>query len=588
MEQNEALSFNPRMLLEHYLAGRYDELSEQFLRILSQLASQSYLAVDQQRRHFLNLFLKHFLYLFTQEDYEIGDKYVNRYIDLNSLIGNIAAMSEFRTTDSYLRILEKQPKNFVKLLTLYNPHNTIRLDRRSFFDTNASLASRWYFSFLENYRSRAASENSYEHLREHLDYFDERLSIGSPFLNASYFGCTYYDLEKEGALKRKINQAVQRDLARVSVENKPDPVKIGVFTSMWFPAQSVYRSQQPFIESLAQDYELTLIHLGPEREDIDTSLFADVRRYEIGSMRNDISSFSPNEFGLAYFPDIGMSNESIFLSNLRIAPIQVSNYGHPVSTYGSRIDYWIGGLGTEVQELAEQNYSERLVLIPGAGQLPVYPKYEPLIKQVPDHPILINCPWAQQKINYPLLCRLREVLERTNQPVKFQMFPGGILRNGYVPLKQDIADLLGEKHVEVHRGLNYQGYMGAMEQGHFSIDSFPFGGYNSIIDSMFLRKPVVAWRGDRFFNRAAAFLLEQVGLEELIADSGEQYVELIVRLINDHVYRREITERLSCVDVDQLVFDLNSSVYFKKAIDHLIQHHDELRNDISRTPIVIE
>ena len=93
-----------------------------------------------------------------------------------------------------------------------------------------------------------------------------------------------------------------------------------------------------------------LVHLGRPREDLDTEIFTDVRYYNASEKADDLSAVDPNDFSMAYFPDIGMSIESIILANMRIAPIQVSNYGHPVSTW-AKVDYWIGGRETEVADV---------------------------------------------------------------------------------------------------------------------------------------------------------------------------------------------------------------------------------------------
>jgi hypothetical protein len=42
-----------------------------------------------------------------------------------------------------------------------------------------------------------------------------------------------------------------------------------------------------------------------------------------------------------------------------------AGYGHPVSTFGGEIDYFIGSAAAELPERATQFYSERLVLMPG-------------------------------------------------------------------------------------------------------------------------------------------------------------------------------------------------------------------------------
>ncbi|MEM6492059.1 MAG: hypothetical protein AAF684_09215, partial [Pseudomonadota bacterium] len=393
-------------------------------------------------------------------------------------------------------------------------------------------------------------------------------------------------------LKQRIN-ALVRDWppAAQKIERKArrgGKPKIGVFTSMWFPRQSVYRTQHPFLSTLTDDYELHLIHLGPERANLDTALFASVANFKIQNA-TDFSAFSPNDFDIAYFPDIGMNIESIFLSNLRIAPIQIANYGHPVSTFGSQVDYWIGGRDAEVEERHREFYSERLLLIPGTGTMPVPPDYQLRHVSAPATPVLVNCSWTGQKINYETLTLLKQAIDQADTPVVFRFFPGGsALNNGYLPLKKDIEDILGPQHSVVFRDLDYASYMQAMEAGHFGADSFPFGGCNALIDQFFLRKPVVSLIGDRFYNRAAICLAGKVGMEECLCDTPEAYVAKIVQLIDDAAYRDRLVKRLRVADIESTLLATDDAAFFKQAIDYALEHHDRLKAERGRTPIRIE
>src|SRR2546429_306824 len=85
---------------------------------------------------------------------------------------------------------------------------------------------------------------------------------------------------------------------------------------------------------------------------------------------------APPTSTVVYYPDIGMTPQSILLANLRLAPIQIMSLGHPVSTWGSEIDYFISGADVEPPNYPERNYSERLVLLPGCGGVYNRPLYE--------------------------------------------------------------------------------------------------------------------------------------------------------------------------------------------------------------------
>jgi predicted O-linked N-acetylglucosamine transferase (SPINDLY family) len=68
--------------------------------------------------------------------------------------------------------------------------------------------------------------------------------------------------------------------------------------------------------------------------------------------------------------------------------------------------------------------------------------------------------------------------------------------------------------------------MALMEEGDICIDASHFGGSNTMADSLYLRKPTVAFEGNKWYNRIGSQMLRVVGLEELIAKNAEQYIQL--------------------------------------------------------------
>ena len=351
------LNFDANRLIEHYRAGEHEMMAAQFLAVLTHLRDVTYYHTDEANYAALNNFVKHFLYYMAQEDFILPEKYAIAFIDLNAVIGNMVAISAFRTTDPFIEVLLKQQRNYTKLLALYSGRNRVKIDRRLLFATSPQVATQWYFCFLEMYRTGPSDPETLEHLREHITYEDDRLIGINSFTHHAYFGSTYIDNEKDYLVKQRINRLFQATpLCSKPIVNTPKPKKIAVLSSMWFRRQSVYRSQHPFLQALAKDHELVLVHLGRPRNDLDTEIFSEVRAYNASAKADDTSAIDPNDFAMAYFPDIGMSIESIILANMRIAPIQVSNYGHPVSTFGAKIDYWIGGRETEAIDRAKEHY----------------------------------------------------------------------------------------------------------------------------------------------------------------------------------------------------------------------------------------
>lgn len=586
---NPLLDFSAENLHKAYREQAYDAMSDQFLAVIDHLRNITYYALDVPTKNALNSFVKQFLYFLTQEDFVLSDAYASRFIDANGVIANMVAISDFGSTDPYLRILLGQPRNFTRLLALYSARNKVKIDRKLLFGTSPELATQWYYCFTEGYRNGCADETTLQNLREHIAYEDDRLIGINSFTHHAYFGATYIDHEHDYLVKQRINKLFQSTpLCSQPIRNTPKKKRIAVLTSMWFKRQSVYRSQQPFLAELAKDHDLLLVQLGRERNDFDTSLFKEVRHYDASKDASDIKSLQDNDFAMAYYPDIGMSIESIILANMRIAPIQVTNYGHPVSTFGSKIDYWIGGQETEAADRAREHYSERLVLIPGCAQAPVVLEYQLQYPQLPTSPVIINCTWSGQKINSDHLHRLKKIADRAKTPVKFHFFPGGaILGNGYIPLERAIKNILGEDRVQVLPDLGFEQYMPALELAHFALDAHPFGGYNTAVDLLTLRKPIVTLAGNRFYNNSTAYLLGTVGLEELITRSEQEYIDLGVRMIDNPDYRDRMIRRLKTADLATTVLSHEHVPAFVRAIDYLLENHERLSKKSGREPIVV-
>jgi len=109
-----------------------------------------------------------------------------------------------------------------------------------------------------------------------------------------------------------------------------------------------------------------------------------------------------------------------------------------------------------------------------------------------------------------------------------------------------------------------------------------------VIDALYCKKPMVVWEGDRAFNRFGAATLDIVGMPELIARTREEYIALTLRLIDDDDFRRSMQERAGAIDLKRSFATHEDPRYYRKAIDYLIENNENLKNNGSREPILIE
>jgi len=580
------LAADSKNLFSAYASGEHDRLSGDFLSVLKYF-SQTLFLNKQALQDAATPFLKIFFTLFTQPDYIISEQYVPAFILHNTLISNLTAVTPFKNTDVILNIVRNQPSNFVKILALYSSRNSVSFDRKLFFDASPKLATLWYNQYCELYKSGLVNADIVRNMAEHMRFHDERMmpELG---MAAPYFGSSYVGDDIDRDMKPLQNKMIQR-YARFEAKNTPDPKKIAVISDFWYPAHSVYRNYAAFVKELQKNYSLSLFHILTPREKLDVSMFDHVQQFSMsGGIPRDILSAA--NFQLVYFPDIGMTEPSMLLSNCRIAPIQISSPGHSVSSWGADIDYFISGADVEVAREPEKNYSERLVLLPGMGAIHNQPRYVPQGITKKTSQIIVNCPWSGHKTHARYLETLRTLFSHLEEKPLLRIFPGiGVAQeNAHFPFADELQKALGEVAIaEVRAAMEYDDYMRLMEEGDLTIDSFHFAGCNGIADSLFLRKPTVVWEGDKWYNRIGPSMLRLVGLDEFICENEKQYIDKCLLLIRNAKKRAQVKVCLEKANLDNTIFSTKDAPSFARAVDYLIANHEKLQQEKSRKPIKI-
>jgi hypothetical protein len=562
---------------EHWIKmfrkGRIRKLTEDFIISFQHFADFSYATLPDDKYQTLNGLISQFLFIMSQPGYQIPEDMVPQIIKLGPVISNAVAMSVHQTTDAALEEIIEQANNFHKILVLYSARNRHEVKREVLFRIDPVRASQWYWSYFVGPGSYP-SKTVYENMRRHVAYVDPDLQILDASVLIAYFNSTYIDGIGYRLLKVRINQLIQKLLSQIplKIQNTPDRT-IAVCTSKWYPRSAVYRFFAKAVKAMAKRHRLELVHLGDDQPELDTSDFAAVRKVKITNLNLNAQEIAKNNYSAIFFPDIGMSFESIYLSNIRLAPVQFMSYGHPSSTFGAKIDYFIGGEALEIPEDADCNYSEKLILVPGNGQPSTRPCH--LDPSVADKSsiaylrvdrVVVNCPWSQDKTTYPLVDCLRKIKERCKAPVVFRLFPNEAVNraNYFIPYVQGIMETIGDQEcVEVHQAFG-QDYLNRMAAGALTLDSWPFNGYNTILDSLMVKVPVVTLRGRQCFERVGAEILGRSGLDCLITDSEEEYIEKAVKLIDDPDWR------LECSRAIRVDFKDDNGEAFADAVDRIL------------------
>lgn len=553
-----------------YVTGDHYQTSAAILRVLQQLNELPLLGTDESERLAMGQAVESVLCILCQPDYQIPEEFGFPMLVYNVLIGNIMEGCLQTTTDSHLLRLRGQSQVVFKSLLLYSARNTTELDISGLLVLNPDLVSRWLYQTWKVVFSGNCSPKVTANLSRFLSQMDHRI-IPALDMQELYFGCTYPGIPEERRAKELINHAIQKHIS-VTVQGRPNPRRVAVFSEYWARGHSVHRTLAKYIEALRPDFHVTLLHSLRDVAELDASMFDATQRIPFDGNSLDLSAITHHEFSAVIFPDVGMTLPSILMVNQRIAPVQMMMTGHPVSTFGSQLDYFISGQKVDVPMLAQQNYSERLVLLPGYGAVHELPSYQLQGRKKATSEILINCSWYGQKIHWRCLQTVNEALKQCSSRVRLRIFAGNapIQHKGYPAFLNEISRQLTNGWVEVVPHVPYEEYMGLMEEGDFAIDVFPYAGSNTVADNLHLRKPTLVREGYRWFNRIGPAMLRSAGLDEWIATSDGEYQRKLIRLVNDPDYVQEYCLRLQQSDLEALVFHSEGAPEFAQFIKNVV------------------
>jgi protein O-GlcNAc transferase len=291
-------------------------------------------------------------------------------------------------------------------------------------------------------------------------------------------------------------------------------------------------------------FELVLYHTGATCDSQTGWAQDQVDRFVQGpkAARGWLDEIRKDDPDVILYPEVGMDPATCLLASLRLAPLQIAMWGHPVTTGLPSIDAFFSGDLLEGPD-ADQHYRERLVRLPGTGvytavdqpqqthvwsgvnssssstvrftlcQQPI--KFDPqddallveIARRVDSCEIWLVRP---QKLDWTAI-RLRDRLARA------------FLAHGLDP----------DRYLRLTPWLSSAEFPGFLDAMDVSLDSPAFSGYTTAWQAVHRGLPMVTLAGTYLRQRLAAGVLQQIGMEDQIARSREDYVEIAVRLANE-------------------------------------------------------
>ena len=153
-------------------------------------------------------------------------------------------------------------------------------------------------------------------------------------------------------------------------------------------------------------------------------------------------------------------------------------------------------------------------------------------------------------------------------------------------LRRYVEETFAEHGVEKQRvqlihGRPHRPYLEAVSRVDIALDPFPFNGHTTTCDALWQGVPVVTLAGDRYASRFGSSAHVNLGIEDLIAASEEQYIEIASRLALDaprlNQLRATLRERMRnspLLDFEGFTRNLEAA-YRKMWLDHCAAASDE-------------
>lgn len=250
----------------------------------------------------------------------------------------------------------------------------------------------------------------------------------------------------------------------------------------------------------------------------------------------------------------------------RAAPVQATWLGYLNTTGLASMDFRIADRHTDPEGASEALHSEKLARLPDSQWAYVPHNVVPL-KEAPRPPgmaVVFGSFNQMAKVSDGCLDLWSEVLRRV---------PGSILRVHAVPddvAKEDLLARLGARGVEASR-VETRGrvptaeYLTAIADVDIALDSMPYNGGTTTLDTYYMGVPLVALAGVRGISRGSYSIARTAGLDELVARTPAEFVERNVALAQDPAaraaLRRSIRPRLEAsplMDPARFTRDLES------------------------------
>jgi predicted O-linked N-acetylglucosamine transferase (SPINDLY family) len=364
------------------------------------------------------------------------------------------------------------------------------------------------------------------------------------------------------------SEVVASEVVALEVVSERKPIrriKVGFISDTIVALHSVTKDRLGIIKHLYTDPEFDVKIMTRIMEtdiffnnfvfnDIDTSDL--LVKMDSDSLIENRQQIADQHFDIIVYPEIGMCPKNRWIAFSRLAPIQINTWGHSDTSGLPNIDYFVSSKHFNSPD-DQCHYSEKLIRFNSLGTY--YHDICQVLKQQPDfanhdstefrekiiektgikNPNIYGCLQSFFKTHPSFIKMLNDILT---------MDPNGVI----VILASKDGDLDNERYIKyMNAGIANNDRLHFVYRSPFTqhaldikncdliLDYFPFGGFNSTIESFSLGKICITRPGQRISGKFTQGLYEKMGITEFTCKTDEEYVQKAVEYGTNCEKRKE-------------------------------------------------
>lgn len=268
------------------------------------------------------------------------------------------------------------------------------------------------------------------------------------------------------------------------------------------------------------------------------------------------------QLDILFYTDVGMDALTWSLAFLKLAPVQCTTWGHPVTTGLKTMDYYLSSESFETESAAE-NYTEKLVRLKG---LPCFCYRPPTPAKIlprahfglPADAHIYGCFQSLFKFHPDFDPLLGEILRR--DPLSIVVLAEGFdphwresLWRRFATTIPDVSDrirMLRRVAAEEFQSLNL-----AVD---VLLDTIHFNGGNTNFKGLAVGTPIVTWPSEFLKGRITLGMYRQMNVLDCVAQNAQEYVDIAVRLATDSAWRESV--RAKILAANHVLFENHEAV----------------------------